>query len=565
VLAFVVCYPTVDRGVGFGMGPDVPVYLWWGRAAAELGVDAVPDRPGTAALLPALGGTLGAGEVAVQAGLQYGLVVVVGLAAAGLAVSGGARRATWSLAGLLAGTFATFLAAGYVSNLTMTAAFLAALIALSVGGRRGLAVSIGLLAAAGLTHPQFLLVGLVILALSTSWSWVGGRRHEAGRQLAAIVGGGFLAAVGIALARLGGPAIAADTSKDALLRRSGLGSTLRQLYLDRFERNWERYSLWALLPLDAFVVAAGPSRGRRGDENVVHRLLTTWLAVTIVGVPIAAISGWFPVDRVITFAYCLPILAAFGAVRLAAVHRLRPLPQIVAVGAVIAIVWSALGAWDEQRVFVRSDQLEQLVVAGRVAATTPPGTRLVFVVNDEDQPRRFGVTFTGNLARAAVPAARAPDVRVRLGSPTDLRPGAAVFVLPTLAPDEPAGSLHAWPEGVLSSVPDPRSLPPGPLEIRASSPVGIVGATVGVLGLFAVIGFGWSRLTLGPAVAAWAAAPAFGVAALTVSAFVTDRVGIGLDGRLGPLVASGLAAAGGYAIAFGRGRPEVREGQPVSE
>ena len=546
------------------MGPDVPVYLWWGRAAAELGVDAVPDRPGTAVLLPALGGTLGAGEVAVQAGLQYGLVVVVGLAAAGLAVSGGARCITWSLAGLLAGMYATFLAAGYVSNLTMAAAFLAALIALSARGRRGLAVSIGLLAAAGLTHPQFLLVGLVILALSTSWSWIGGRRHEARRQLGAIVGSGFLAAAGIAMARLGGPAIAADTSKDALLRRSGLGSTLRQLYLDRFERNWERYSLWALLPLDAFAVAAG-SQGRSGDENVVHRLLTAWLTVTIVGVPIAVMSGWFPADRVITFAYCLPILAAFGAVRLAAVHRLRPLPQIVAAAAVIAIVWNVLGAWDEQRVFVRGDQLEQLVAAGRVAATTPPGTRLVFVVNDEDQPRRFGVTFTGNLARAALPAERAPDVRVRLGSPPDLRPGAAVFVLPTLAPDEPAGSLYAWPGGVLSSVPDPRSLPRGPLEIRASSSMGIVGATFGILGLFAVIGLGWSRFTLGPAVAAWAAAPAFGVAALTLSAFVTDRIGIGLDGRLGPLLASGLAAAGGYVIAFGRGHPEIGERQPVSE
>jgi hypothetical protein len=556
VLLVVVLYPTMDRDLRFGMGPDVPVYIWWGRAAAELGVDAVPDRPGIVALFPALGGTLGTGAVATQAGLQYALVLVVGLASAGLAAAGGARRLAWLLSGILAGLFATFLAAGYVSNLTMAALFLAALVALASGRRRGLTASIGLLAAAGLAHPQFLLVGTVVIVLSAVFARLQGLHEESGRALLVVVGGWVLAAAGLLIARVGGPAIVADTSKDALLRRVGLEADLRSLFVDRFARSWDRYAPWALLPLAALGVGALPHEPAGGK---VRRLLAAWLAVTLLGVPLAIISGRFPPDRVVTFSFCLPILAALGFSRLIAVRLVRPLPVVIAIVALAAIAWPVVEAWNEKRVFVKRPQLEQLVAAGRVAATTGLGTPLVFVVNDMDEPPLFHLTFTGNVVRSGVPASRIQDVRVLPGPLRDTPAGTAVFVLPTIAPDERAPSLHRWPDGFLSSVPDPRVLPVVPDEVEASTPDGIASATLGILALVTVLGYGWSRFTLEGTIVIWAAAPAFGLGAILLAAFIVDRVGVGLDGRLGPMLASVLAGVGGYAVAHGQHRRARRD------
>ncbi len=545
------------------MGPDVPVYLWWGRVAAEQGVDVVAERPGAAVLLPAVAGALGTGDVAAQAGVQYALAIAIGLAGAGLAAVGRPRRSTWLLAGLLTGLFATFLAAGYVANLAMAASYLAAATALAHGSRRGLAASIGLLAAAGLAHPPFLLAGLAVLVVSAAWSWGTGHPSSAARALRAVVGGGLLATVGLVVARIGGPAIVADTSKDALFRRLGREEMLLRLYRARFAQNWGRYAPWALLPLATIGVAA--SSLDREDPEPGNRLLMAWVAVTLVGIPVALITGWFPADRVVTFAYCLPILAAFGAVRLANARRYRVLARMAATLGVAAIAFGTVNAWGEQRVFVKRPVLDQLVAAARVAATTEPGTPLVFVVHDEGEPPFFLMTNTGNLARAAVPAARAADVRVHLGlladAPTE---GGAAFVLPAVyttlsTPDDP--TLHRWPGGVLATVPDPRPLPPMPDELRPSSPAAIAATTVAAIALFTLLGHGWSQWALrGAGAAAWASAAAFGAGALILAAFVVDRAGVGLSGRLGPLLASALAGGGGYALAFRQRRRELDPG-----
>jgi hypothetical protein len=122
----------------------------------------------------------------------------------------------------------------------------------------------------------------------------------------------------------------------------------------------------------------------------------------------------------------------------------------------------------------------------------------------------------------------------------------SVYTVPT-DPDDPP--LHEWPGGVLSTVPDPTPVPSVPEELEPSSPGAITAATFGAIALFVLLGYGWARWALGcSGVGTWSAAAGFGVGALILAALAVDRVGVGLDGRLGPLLASALAGGGGYAL-----------------
>jgi len=165
--------------------------------------------------------------------------VAVGLASAALV-----RRRTnasgSALAGLLAGTFAVHLAAGYVANLATAAAFLAAGALLDGRTRRAAVIAAVVLAGGGLAHPQFLLVCVAILIVAAATAWPGDR-SEALRLAGAAVGGGAIVGIGLLAVRPGAPALDVDTSKDAFLRRVGLTSELRSAYLDRFLHRWTRY------------------------------------------------------------------------------------------------------------------------------------------------------------------------------------------------------------------------------------------------------------------------------------------------------------------------------------
>ena len=162
----------------------------------------------------------------------------------------------------------------------------------------------------------------------------------------------------------------------------------------------------------------------------------------------------------------------------------------------------------------------------------------MFVVDDPDRFVTFNATNVANIARAAVPADRADDVYVFVGTLDDLaddRPTVrgepeydalsritlsdlpegerAIFVAPqwNLAPSALVDDrLVRWtnaddPEGspdVRSSVPDPRPLPRADDELAPSSPVAIALASLAVLALLWVVGAGWSRWAFDDRVAA---------------------------------------------------------------
>jgi hypothetical protein len=143
------------------------VYLWWTRLAGLDGLSAV-ERPGVPALTLVLQGTLGISVVQATAAIEVVLGAGIGLAATALV-----RRSTspWgaALAGLLAGTFAVHLAAGYVATLITAAALLAAGTLLDDQRLRSAVLAALVLAGGGLAHPGFLLLGIAIL-LNSTWT-----------------------------------------------------------------------------------------------------------------------------------------------------------------------------------------------------------------------------------------------------------------------------------------------------------------------------------------------------------------------------------------------------------
>ena len=135
-LLVVYVWPYLIDGHRFGVGPDVPVYLWWTRVGASEGLSTVGSRPGAPALVSALAGTLHLNVTAVTAGLASALGVATGAASAALVRASfhGARSnadsragtGPWLLAGALAGVFAVHLVAGYLANILLAVTFLAA-------------------------------------------------------------------------------------------------------------------------------------------------------------------------------------------------------------------------------------------------------------------------------------------------------------------------------------------------------------------------------------------------------------------------------------------------------
>jgi hypothetical protein len=608
-------WPFLLHGERFPLGPDGPVYLWWTRLAAHEGLSAVGTRPGVPALALALAGTLRLSTVSAAAALEVSLACAVGLAAAALAGGGGpgrggpVGRVTWLLAGVLAGTFAAHLAAGYLANLAFAAALTAAAGLLAGGGPAAPALAAAVLAGGGLAHPLFLLLGLAILGGAAVLALRDGARGEAGRLVAAGVAAAVATGLGL-VAMLPGPGpVAADTSKDAFLRRAGLLAELRAAYLERFVRRWARYVQWASLPLASLGAVELLRRSRSPEGRPLgppapataprFRLLLSWLATTVAGTAFGLATGLLPPDRFVAFGYAIPILASFGLVRvgrrLAAASGGEPsagVRRAAAVGVVLgltgAMVAGAALAWRRQEPFLSAAEVAAVARAGEVAARFPDRP-LVFLVDDDDPTVTFLAARAGNVIRAALPPERIRDVVVFVGTPADHLAGRptlvgeperdalarlsladveraarargrepAAFVLAPFARpdvDEAARLGRQVGPGVFLLAPSlppgaPVATPPPSPPLRPSTPVAIALSSTAALALLGAIGWPWSRIGLGRGVGApaWlplAAAPAVGGALLTLAAVAAERLGVPLTGTAGPAGISAAVGLGG--------------------
>jgi hypothetical protein len=561
------------------VGPDAPVYLWWMRAAGQDGLSVVGQRPGTPAFMLTAAGTLHLSQVSAVAGIEVAAGVAVGLASCALArASQGASRSAWVLGGALAGTFAVHLVAGYLSNLLFAVGFLGACVAVSAGHRRASAAAVLLLGAGGLAHPQFFVLGAAILLLVAGWALLfRADRPEFGRIAWTV--GGASAVVGLGLvSTLFGPApLSVDTSRDGFLRRAGLGDLVRSAYADRFVHRWTRYVQWVSLPL----AAAGSLRVR----DTGGRILRAWLVVIVAGVPVGLVTGLFPADRLITFGYAVPILAGLGTVWLfRRVAAARAGPRVAAAACavlVVAMVAGAFIAWGRQAPFITQKQAAQLEVLNRYVAGAPADAAIVVHVDSGDETPTFAATQAANAIRASVPPDRITDVHIVVaadqttGDPDEERRLLAEITAREAAtaiadangrvlfarldvffpfrfteevepPAEPIDGPTVAPGVRIDAQGFDATPAPEPVDpLEPSSPVGIVGASIAVLALLWVAGYGWARTAM-DRTAAVALAPAFGAAALTLVAVAAERAGLPLDGWVGPTVVSALAGGGGY-------------------
>jgi hypothetical protein len=78
----------------------------------------------------------------------------------------------------------------------------------------------------------------------------------------------------------------------------------------------------------------------------------------------------------------------------------------------------------------------------------------------------------------------------------------------------------------------------------------IVVASIIVLVLLWIAGYGWARAWIGAGTTGVALAPAFGVVVTTIAGIVLDRLGFRLDGSIAPVVAFASACACGYLAAL---------------
>jgi hypothetical protein len=571
--------PFIAHRYPFPIGPDAPVYLWWTQLAGHDGLSAVA-RPGVPTLALVMEGTLHVSLSAAMAALECALGVGLGLAAAALARTMRVRRevdlweerVTWLLVGTLTGTFAVHLAAGYLANLALAELFVAMASALAVARRRATVGAALLLGAAGLADPPFLLVGLVILMIAATMAW-GQDRQELARIAGATAGGLIVLGAGW-LALLAGPApLSVVTSRDGFLKEAGLTGTLRGAYWYRFVHRWTRYVEWASIPVAAF--------GVREAMGFVRRFLLAWGAVTVAGVAAGLATGLFPADRFITFGFVVPILSAFGLIRLWRALAGRRALAVGVVGALtIAMLSGALIAWTRQKPFLSVREVTAAIEAGRYAAATPPATPLLFWVNAEDRTASFLAARAANVIRASVPADRIRDVYVVVPSPaaglpetreraglsrvtqadarraTEAAGGRALtFLLRPFDPvDQPpssaiqaSGDVVVGAEGS-ATVPARPSSPIDPF--RPSSPGGIALASVAAIALIGLVGYGWARTFAGDVMTGLALASPCGVAAMILVGIALERLGLPLSGSVGPTFVSALAGGSGYLARF---------------
>jgi hypothetical protein len=584
----VLLLPFVRHGYRFGLGPDIPVYLWWSRVGAAQGLSLVGERPGSPALIAVLAGSLHLSVAAVTAGMEAAFGAAIGVGTAMLVraaepMSGEERggRAAWVLGGLLVGLFTVHLAAGYLANLAFAAPFVAAGACLATGSRRGAIVGALLLGGGGLAHPQFLLVGALVLGGVAVWSL--GRRErgwagDAGRVAIAVAGAGAIVGAGILSMTIGPARLAVDTSKDGFLRRAGLTDAVRAAYRDRFLHRWTRYVQWLALPLSIV--------GLMRTGGFARRLLASWTIVVVGGAPIGFLTGWYPADRLITFGFSIPALAGVGVVGVWLwLHRRAWLAWGVAAALIVAMASGGLIAWSRQSPFISPVEAARATTAAAIADAFPPDTPLVFIVDDGDATASFLATRAANVIRAAVPPDRAQDVYVYVGTPESFlagRPtirgdaeydalsrlylrdlpndalGTAVGIV--LSPFDRMPGAHAdpriarWARGVFGTKPAPSPVPVRD-PLRPSSPDRIVVAALAILALTGIVGFGWARWAGLDRAAAVALAPGFGVAAMTLLGVAFERLGLPLAGSWGPTLVALVAGGVGYGLRVVQGQP----------
>jgi hypothetical protein len=542
------------RRDGAPVGADTPVYVWWARLVGFVGSSAVAMRPGVPNVTAVVGASLGISETAVVAGLGCVLVAMLGLAGCAVLRAAGKDGRIPMLGLALTGIFGTYLASGHLSNAVFAASFVLAL-AFVLDGRPGtIACAALLVGAAGLAHPDFLVVAMPVLIGFGALSLVARDRRDTRNIAVTAVAGLGVSTLGLVAAASGGTSFDVPTSLDVFLAQTHQVSRLHALFLERFRPKLAGYALWAWLPLAA--VAIPRLRTRLG------RLLMSWVAVTVIAVIAGLALQPFPPHRIVAFAFCLPLLATLALDAIGA--RLPRFGLPVAVGVVLCIAASATRTWmDAPRPFNDPSAAGAAAAASQIERA-PSGVVVVDLPPDANATAVAVIRWT-NLLRATVPASRIEDVVIRFPEPdvtnadsfslwrsSDDRVRAALAAGPVseVALGDPTGIV---PLAGAVSIPSRTPAPPAP----TTSVAALIAAIAGWVTLCGIAGCGWCIAAGQRGVRLLERSVGVGLGVLIFGSSLVDRMGLRLGQRstaLGLVV--GVATAGAVAaLAATRGRP----------
>jgi hypothetical protein len=333
------------------------------------------------------------------------------------------------------------------------------------------------------------------------------------------------------------------------------------------------------------VTGLGSLRPGPTGDGVARRflasLLLTWAVLTVLGITVLAVTRWGPANRLLVFAFFLPIAAAIGTASLVA--RRRGLLTGAAVLGAAAFAVTSMGGWYRQSPSFAPEELALATAAGRVIEGLEPGTPAIILVDTSEPAAAFHVTRFGNVIRMGMPPDRMADSYLVVGHPDDFLAGrptangdpehdrialvyfreaepvrerAAVLVLDLFnsAGYEEAKSIgsEVAPGVVTLRGSETAKVQAAPATDAELGGVELVLLSVAALALLGLLGLGWARWALSAATAAMAAAPAVGLGIAVIAGFVVDRIAPGAAAPWG-LPAAVALAVGGY-VAAARGR-----------
>jgi hypothetical protein len=594
---------------GIGVAPagsDTPQHVWRSEVVAELGLDALPafggqaqalntnaDRPGlplALAIVSAVGGDDARDLVYVLPA-----VAAAAIALATAALAGSIPGVPWwgmGLVGVVTGASVpvAFAANGYLDQLLVEPLLLAAAASAlrAAGGGHGRALGALCLVSAWLVHWQFALLltallGIVAIACLPASL----RDRRAGRPLratpsarvAATAGGG--AGLGAAALLLGTPGIPRVPS--GLVREAVDRQLSDQVSL---------YRLPAIgVPAALGAASLVPPRSDPGRYRAAWFLIP-WALAPAVAWLLHLAGRTLPVQRTLSFALAIPMLAGLGGV--AAVRWLHGrlgraasvAGALLVAAAVVFSVSSGWEVWRTRRPWSEDRRLAELHALGAYLADA--GRPAVVVVDrrggDENAPvdRHFGTVPVMRRLRAELPPRLALRTTVYLGDPDrllsgrpTLRPGVPGYdeisretwraVRPLLGHDPVIVVLRSQYSGFEQKVrshPDWRAAgwvavvagpsPPTSFDHPATpvppSVPSLLARWAAMLAIISFAGVGWAGGLAGGSLSTRIAlVPAAGLAMLIPVGLVAERLGVRVGGPGGVAVWIGVAFAGAVA------------------
>jgi len=400
------------------------------------------------------------------------------------------------------GAYLSLLADGYLSTLGFGAAFVGALACFAAalpgpgdaGQRRpqtgALVAGGGLVAAAGLSHPLFLAVGAGVLGTGLLAMVPGAlRQHRGGagvgsldvvRILAAAVVGVAVVAVGL-LSAGGFAGAPVETSRDAFLRKSGLGALLRSSYLHKLRHDFPWYRVVTILGLAATALGVARRTPRDAGDRwaLFWGTMLGWIVVSAAGVILLLAGTSAPGQRLLAFCLALPVLGGVGLAWIWHGARRRPTDdvtpraggarsalwrRIAVVAAACLFLGLAWGRWLGLRPQVSPEVLAQARDAGLTLTQTPSGTPLAVVIDPRgEQPAEVAIRYDAYL-RDEVAVRDIPLVHVVVGAVPDMLAGR-----PTVIGDPEYDAYSRLSIAGLRGLPAPLALALRTFDARAYS------------------------------------------------------------------------------------------------